>query len=152
MNNYKSGKSSLASNLASLRSLKGLSQEKVAEAVGVARQSVAKWEAGESAPDIVHCDALASLYEVSLDDLVHYDQKRAGLSVPPKGKYLFGTVQIGEKGHLVLPEEALECLGLKPGAMLAVLVDSNPGTAGIALMPGDLFLKLANQASGGQEE
>ena len=64
-------KSHLAENLAALRRSRGLSQEKVAEAVGVTRQAVAKWEQGETAPDVLHSDALAALYDVSLDDLVH---------------------------------------------------------------------------------
>ena len=48
-------KSHLAENLAALRRSKGLSQEKVAEAVGVTRQAVAKWEQGETAPDVILC-------------------------------------------------------------------------------------------------
>ena len=41
-------------NIAALRRRAGLSQEAVAERVGVSRQTVAKWESGESAPDIAH--------------------------------------------------------------------------------------------------
>ena len=137
----------LAMNLSTLRRLNHLSQEKVAEEIGVTRQAVAKWEAGESTPDIVHCDALASLYDVSLDDLLHFDQKKeGGMSVPPKGKHLFGTVQVGERGQIVIPKKAREILNIKHGDTLVVLGDSNPGTAGIALMPSDLFLKMANWA------
>ena len=57
----------LAHNLSRLRQAKGLSQEKAAEAVGVTRQALAKWESGETTPDILHSDALAALYGVSLD-------------------------------------------------------------------------------------
>ncbi|MBP3520811.1 MAG: helix-turn-helix transcriptional regulator, partial [Oscillospiraceae bacterium] len=42
-----------------LRKKSGLSQEKAAEAVGVTRQAIAKWEAGETTPDVLHCDKLA---------------------------------------------------------------------------------------------
>ena len=42
----------LAENLAMLRSLKGLSQEQAAEIAGVARQSYAKWEQGDTLPDV----------------------------------------------------------------------------------------------------
>ena len=48
----------LAKNLFSLRRASGLSQEKAAEAAGVTRQALAKWESGETTPDILHCDAL----------------------------------------------------------------------------------------------
>ena len=51
-------KSNLARNLATLRQLNQFSQEDVAERVGVSRQAVAKWEAGQSVPDILNCDAL----------------------------------------------------------------------------------------------
>ncbi|WP_067837673.1 helix-turn-helix domain-containing protein [Amphibacillus sediminis] len=142
MNNQTEG--NLAYNLASLRKQKQLSQEKVAEAIGVTRQSVAKWEAGDSVPDIVHCDALSNLYEVSLDDLVHFDQRKNGVPVPPKDKHLFGTVQIGERGQIVIPKKARDMFGLKQGDALIVLGDSNPESAGIALMPEQFFLSIAN--------
>ena len=51
--------SSLAKNLSALRRANGLSQERAAEAVGVTRQALAKWEAGETTPDILHSDKLA---------------------------------------------------------------------------------------------
>ena len=60
-------------NLAFLRKSRQLSLEEVAERVGVSRQAVGKWESGETVPDIVNCDALAELYNVSVDDLLHYD-------------------------------------------------------------------------------
>lgn len=147
MSNLKYNENNLAYNLSILRKLKHLSQENVAEQIGVTRQAVAKWETGESTPDIVHCDALASLYEVSLDDLIHFDQKKEGVaSVPPKGKHLFGTVQVGERGQIVIPKKARDILGIKHGDTLVVLGDSNPGTTGIALMPSDIFLNMANWA------
>ena len=62
----KKQKSNLADNLSVLRQIKKLSQEEVAEKIGVSRQTVAKWEAGESLPDILNCDALARLYDVEL--------------------------------------------------------------------------------------
>lgn len=141
-------KSHLAENLAALRRSRGLSQEKVAEAVGVTRQAVAKWEQGETAPDVLHSDALAALYDVSLDDLVHYDQERAGIPAPPRGKHIFGTVQVGERGQIVIPKRARELFSLGKGEELVVLGDTNPGTAGIALVPAQFFtglLELANQ-------
>ena len=48
----------------------GLSQEKVAELVGVSRQAVTKWENNQAAPSTENLIALASLYHVSLDELV----------------------------------------------------------------------------------
>ena len=138
----------LARNLSSLRQASGLSQEKVAEAVGVTRQAVAKWELGETTPDVLHCDALAELYGVSLDDLLHYEQRPGNPPPPPRGKHVFGAVQLGERGQIVIPKRARELFGLNRGDTLVVLGDTNPGTAGIALVPAQFLtglLDLANQ-------
>ena len=62
----------LNENLLTLRKLHKLSQEEVAEKIGVSKQAVAKWENGETAPDIYNCKALADLFDVSLDDLVNF--------------------------------------------------------------------------------
>ena len=140
---------SLAENLSTLRRTAGLSQEKAAEAVGVTRQALAKWESGETTPDVLHCDHLAELYGVSLDDLLHFQRKPGGPPAPPpRGKHIFGVVQMGERGQVVIPKRAREIFDLKRGDSLVVLGDTNPGTAGIALVPTQLMtslLDLANQ-------
>lgn len=141
-------KNRLAQNLSALRRLSGLSQEKAAEAVGVTRQALAKWELGESTPDLLRCDALAALYDVSLDDLLRFDQRPGRLPLPPRGKHIFGVVQMGERGQIVIPKRARELFSLRKGEELVVLGDTNPGTAGIALVPAQFFtglLELANQ-------
>lgn len=61
-----------------------------AEKIGVSRQIVAKWEAGETIPDILNCDAMARLYDVELKNLIHHDAKGTGLVVKPKGKAFLG--------------------------------------------------------------
>lgn len=145
----------LARNLSGLRQASGLSQEKVAEAVGVTRQAVAKWELGETTPDVLHCDALAELYGVSLDDLLHFDQKGASVPVPPRGKHVFGVAQVGERGQIVIPKRARELFHLGKGDTLVVLGDTNPGTAGIALVPAEFvtsLLDLAGQIQEREEE
>ena len=90
-------------NLINLRKIHHLTQEDVAEKVGVTRQSVAKWESGESVPDLDKCRMLADLFRVSLDDLANYEpEDNMGLSVPPRGKHLFGLVTVGDKGQIVI--------------------------------------------------
>lgn len=59
-----------AARLAALRRTAGLSQEGLAEKLGVSRQAVSKWERGEACPDIDNLIALSDLYGVSLDGLV----------------------------------------------------------------------------------
>lgn len=67
----------LAENLKKHRKLKNLTQEDVAEYLGITPQSVSKWERGESSPDITLLPALANLFETSIDLLVGMDAIRA---------------------------------------------------------------------------
>lgn len=60
----------IAQRLAELRRQRGLSQEGLAEQLGLSRQAVSKWERAESAPDMGNLIALADLYEVTLDELL----------------------------------------------------------------------------------
>ena len=59
----------LGNTLSRLRRAQGLSQEQVAERIGVSRQAVSKWEADRSRPELDKLAALASLYGVTLDEL-----------------------------------------------------------------------------------
>ena len=49
------------------------------------------------------------------------------LSGMPKGKHVFGTVKIGDKGQIVIPKEARQVFGLSPGDSLLVLGDEENG-------------------------
>ncbi|HWR19091.1 MAG TPA: helix-turn-helix domain-containing protein [Clostridia bacterium] len=144
-----SSKKNISLNLRQLRTRSRLSQEEVAEKVGVSRQAVAKWENGESLPDILNCDALAELFDVSLSELVYYDPEKEGIPIGPRNKHIFGTVTIGERGQIVLPKKARDTLKLKSGDILMVLGDTNPATAGIALIESGTFLRMTGQAVGG---
>ena len=116
-------------NLISLRKLNHLSQEELAEKLGISRQTLSKYETGESVPDIEKCKAIADYFEVSLDDLVYYSEKETGLLVPPKGKHLFGIVKMGDKGQIVIPAKARKVFDIKPGDSLIVLGDEEQGIA-----------------------
>ena len=58
-------------HLTALRAERGLTQEELARALNVTRQTVSKWERGLVAPDTVNLSALGRLYGVSLDELVN---------------------------------------------------------------------------------
>ena len=60
----------LEQNLLLLREKAGLSQEKLAEKLGVSRQAVSKWETGQSTPDVDKLMALSRLYGVPVDSLL----------------------------------------------------------------------------------
>ncbi len=127
----------LAENLVTLRNLKGFTQEQVAEVVGISRQSYAKWEQGETVSDIEKCDRLASFYGIRLDDLIHYAEKigNTKLAPPPEGKFLWGTVKLGNRGQIVIPKEARDKYGLQEGSRLVVLGDEE----GIVLVQAERF-------------
>lgn len=129
-------------NIVRLRKINQMTQEDIAEAVGVSRQAVAKWESGETIPDLEKCKLLAELFGVSLDDLANYEpEENMGLDVPPKGKHLFGMVTVGDKGQIVIPAKARKLFDISPGDQLIVLGDESQG---MAIMKAKDFLNLAN--------
>jgi AbrB family looped-hinge helix DNA binding protein len=135
-------KSMFSENIVRLRKINQMTQEDIAEAVGVSRQAVAKWESGETIPDLEKCKLLAELFGVSLDDLANYEpEDNMGLDVPPKGKHIFGMVTVGDKGQIVIPAKARKLFNISPGDQLIVLGDESQG---MAIMKAKDFLNLAN--------
>ena len=59
----------LSENLYTLRRQRGLSQEQLAERIGVSRQAISKWETGLSAPELDKLKALSEFFQVTMDDL-----------------------------------------------------------------------------------
>ena len=117
-------------NLMSLRKMSGMSQEELAERINISRQTLSKYETGESLPNIEQCKAIADVFGVTLDDLVNYEKENNyGLGVPPKGKHIFGMVTVGDKGQIVIPAKARKLFQIKPGDNLIVLGDENQGLA-----------------------
>lgn len=60
-------------NLRNLRKSKKISQERLAEKVGVSRQSVSKWECGEAYPEMNNILSLCEIFHCKINDLVHED-------------------------------------------------------------------------------
>lgn len=63
----------LGRNLYNARKKSGLSQEAVAEKLGVSRQTISKWELDETLPDIRQSKKLSKLYHLTLDELIDFD-------------------------------------------------------------------------------
>lgn len=63
----------LGNNLFQARKKTGLSQEMVAEKLGVSRQTISKWETDETIPDIYQSKKMAKLYNLTLDELIDFD-------------------------------------------------------------------------------
>ena len=132
-------------NLVQMRKLMSMTQEDLAEKVGVTRQAVAKWESGESLPDLEKSKLLAEVLGVSLDDLANHEpDDNMGLGLAPRGKHLFGMVTVGDKGQIVIPAKARKLFNISPGDSLVVLGDENQG---MALVKADNFLFMANMIS-----
>ena len=130
-------------NLIQLRKMHQLTQEALAEKIGVTRQAVAKWESGDSVPDLQTGQKLAEVLNVSLDELVSFEtENQAGLLMPPKGKHLFGIVTVGEKGQIIIPVKARKLFNIAPGDQMVVLGDETQ--QGLALIKAENFLSLAD--------
>lgn len=129
-------------NLIHLRKMQQMTQEDVADKIGVTRQSIAKWESGETMPDLDKCRLLAELFGVTLDDLANFEsEEHMGIGVPPKGKHMFGLVTVGDKGQIVIPAKARKMFDISSGDQLVVLGDEGQG---LAIIKPEYFLSLAD--------
>lgn len=63
----------LGNKIMTLRKKNNMSQEELAEKVGVTRQTISKWELEETSPDITQAKTLSNIFKVSLDELVNND-------------------------------------------------------------------------------
>lgn len=128
----------LKDNLIMLRNVYGFSQEELAEKIGISRQAYAKWETGATIPDIEKCMKLAEIYNTTIDSLIKTTTVDGGgtLPPPPKGKNIWGSVVINDRGQLVIPKAVRDMFGLTGGQRLIVLTDEGEG---IALVPAEVF-------------
>ena len=136
----------ISKNLQLFRKRKNLTQEALAEEIGVARQTVVKWEAGESAPDLDLAGKLAAALEVSLDDLVNAPEGELDGHPGMQGKHMFGVVTVGDKGQIVIPVRARRVFNINPGDQLLVLGDENRG---LALVDSRFFMAVAEGMKNG---
>lgn len=133
-----------------LRKLHNISQEELAEKIGISRQTLSKYETGESLPDIEKTKAIADVFGVSLDDLVNYNPaENEGLRIPPKGKHMFGMVKVGDKGQIVIPARARKIFDIQPGDNLIVLGDEGQG---IAIIKEKGLMDLLNMTREGKDQ
>ncbi len=127
----------LKENLVMLRNLHGYSQEAIAEKISISRQAYAKWETGATVPDIEKCSLLAQTYGVTLDSLMN-GQSAEGFGdsmLAPRGKNIWGSVTLNDRGQIVIPKGARDKFGLRGGDRLIVLSDDE----GIALIAAERF-------------
>jgi len=127
----------LKDNLIILRNIHGFSQEEIAERIGISRQAYAKWESGATVPDIEKCARLADVYGTTIDSLIRTESEEGMGMIPPapRGKNIWGSVTVSDRGQIVIPKGARDRFGLTVGQRLIVLSDEH----GIALVPAEAF-------------
>ena len=127
----------LKENLIMLRNIHGYSQEKIAEKINISRQAYAKWETGATIPDIEKCSLLAEVYGTTIDSLVRTEPVEGVGMIPPapKGKHIWGSVSVGDRGQIVIPKAARDQFGFKGGSRLIIVSDEH----GLALIPAEEF-------------
>ena len=120
----------IADNLNLMRQKSGYSLEALAEIISVSRQTIAKWEMGDSYPDLMNCMKLASLYKVSLDELVNKPMREIQnsdfLSLDNK---IGGELDVSEEGTIRIPDTVLEMFDIHPGEKVLLLADKKQGIA-----------------------
>ena len=120
----------LADNLKMMRNKYGYTLEGMAEIISVSRQTVAKWESGESYPDIINCQKLATLYKVSLDELVNKPlNEMVKDEFDCKNDRICGILDVAENGTIRIPEPVLELFDIHRGEKIMLLADKRQGMA-----------------------
>lgn len=85
----------LSEKIYALRRRNGLSQEQLAEKIGVSRQAISKWEGGLSTPELDKLKALSECFQVTIDELTenqaapapgHAAEEKSGPAPSPKGE------------------------------------------------------------------
>ncbi len=136
----------ICENIQILRKKQSLTQEALGEAVGVTRQTIAKWENGESIPDLELAGRLAAVLDVTLDDLIQAPREELEEETL-RGKHMFGIVTVGDKGQIVIPVRARRIFSIKPGDQLMVLGEEGKG---LALTDARLFMSIAEAYRNGK--
>ena len=137
----------IGKNIQALRKKKKMTQEALADQVGVARQTIVKWESGESIPDLDAAARLSSVLDVPLDELVNAPPEEVTGDPAVSGRHMFGLVTVGDKGQIVIPIRARRLFNINPGDQLMVLGDENRG---IALVDAQFFITVAEGIKNGK--
>ena len=120
----------IADNLKILRHKYGYTLESVAEIISVSRQTVAKWEAGDSYPDIVNCIKLAKLFKISLDELVNAPiEEIINNQFVTNNDRICGIVNLNDDNSVVIPQQIMQMFDIYPGQKMLLLAERKQGIA-----------------------
>lgn len=96
----------LSEKLYTLRKKSGLSQEQLAEQLGVSRQAISKWESGQSVPESDKLIVISSYFKVTLDYLLKEDDEQQDI---PKVSQVDNSLQTNDKTKWLLG--IISCIG-----------------------------------------
>ena len=103
-----------------LRKQKGFSQEELANRLNVSRQTISKWEVGESTPDMEKLVAISDLFEVSLDKLVKGEEPE---STDPSEQIVKSELYSDIKEHVLTKDNKVKAKkGLKIAGIIAGII------------------------------
>ena len=132
--------------LRQVRISKKMTQEELAEKLDVSRQTIAKWENGESIPDIMRCSQLAEIFDIDMDNVASmFIQRDINKAMNAKRKFIFGKCRI-KHNRIVIPEDAQRVFGLKDGDELLLVGDIKQGMALIPISGVDDFVAQLDNA------
>ena len=111
-----------------LRKQKGFSQEELANRLNVSRQTVSKWEVGDSTPDMEKLIAMSDLFGISLDELVLDKSPEPATVVQPVKAVVYSEVKADIKEKVLTDDNKKKAKkGLKIAALIAgalILIDA----------------------------
>ena len=105
----------IADRLIQLRKKHGLSQEELADKLGLSRQAVSKWERAEASPDTDNLICLAKLYGVSLDELLSTDEDVETIvkeQVKPEAKEQGDSIVLTDNdgSRVIIKDKHIRCI------------------------------------------
>lgn len=109
-----------------LRKQKGFSQEELANRLNVSRQTVSKWEVGDSTPDMEKLVAISDLFGISLDELVLDKAPEPVPEVQPTKPDIYSEIKADIKANVLTDsnrkkiKKGLKIAGIIIGAILAI--------------------------------
>lgn len=113
------GRIKLGGEIQRRRKLMGLSQEELAQMMNVSRQSVTKWETGQSAPDLDRLIQLSDVLRVSLDNLLKNPDASAALDISdvPEDAEVSDAPSADTRPELLPPHSGVP-VSTRPGRLL----------------------------------
>ena len=120
----------IADNIKSLRRKNDYTLEQLAEIIDVSRQTIAKWETGETLPDIANCVKLSTLFKVTLDEFVTMrTDLPENVDTDMANGRIMGVVDVEKDGRIILPDQILDLFDIQTGEKVLLLADKKQGIA-----------------------